>query len=1138
MRTFPRSYTCVLTLLVLAAVARQATAGPGEGPAPAPEPAQITKVRPFVAGIPDWERGRTLALAVLKDDEDAVKEIAATGLSYFPQLRRHAGPHPVTKETLRKHLDWIEAMQTWELNLIQLKPAELVPKFEALKPRFVQPDAQAARVVLHAHYWGDTTTRDALAKKYAALPWIKATLAWIGLTPDPKVAVRDLMAVAGEAEALGRYSFTFARVHVEDPPADLPDVGVEAWKWEVEDVTTHKGIHELLLMPLEFYDQSLYERLGAICAESGNAKLITDTESALKQRAKDLKLHEDYLAAFSVAVRFASEEVAKTSYTTLVSCALDSTGPAILGFAVHGLGETVWFERCAAAIAAWANMPDFSLTRRFLLSRLLELDDAMLASLAVRAVLALQDDDRASYNDVARALLRFGSHKETAAALAKAMNETGHAELKKIAGALTKGDATPLDAVVKGPLNLKLEQKVAVLNVFAHDDERAAYGGATGVYWMNRATFLEGTRNLRGAMDALWQGLDAASAKAPTGPNAAIERWHLFRERNLTQVVAAEDLAAGTKSRPKTANQAKVYLAESGDITKPPAANAFCRAYAERFSGRHMPDDVYKELAGQPARWGGAGLALCAERDLLQRNFTQRRQHWERAVRTSPVDPFMHMIFGPDAENYGTFSGANWDTACRHSLAHALLMPFSIDTTGLLITTHVRYGTVPASATSLARGSLRRAPECVWGCQNFRLCTQFNINGHVVAAATLRMALASPERVAGPYRAFVQANLMSLRGGTPDEPKLRYCCNLNGMSGNFARVAFAQVAQDRDPQDVSSLLDLSFSISQIMPDVAIDYVARADKIGVSEYGRFVGTQALVLAHAQKGTLDQVLDRYHEMRGGDAGNPPHLDVFLLAGLFRGGNVAQAEKARDAINQYSLDMKLPAMLFQWRRLHMALGEHTMVGAIPVPSASPVFLEDAPQYSGLFHEARAMLDAEDFDGLLARAEPILDVECESGMGVYLDAAMLRAVALKASGKPVAETPEPGKPRRLNVVPQSLADLFLDTSYSIDGAVFEMLCGRAEPGKLPQRTWRRIWHGEKYGERTSVHLGSGLLTYQEALAREHFVSGVLAWLNDEVPRAQADLQKCVQLNQRFSHEYHVAEWLLANPLKPQEGK
>ena len=83
--------------------------------------------------------------------------------------------------------------------------------------------------------------------------------------------------------------------------------------------------------------------------------------------------------------------------------------------------------------------------------------------------------------------------------------------------------------------------------------------------------------------------------------------------------------------------------------------------------------------------------------------------------------------------------------------------------------------------------------------------------------------------------------------------------------------------------DVNNLLNGAFGAAHSDPEIAIALVEKADQIGVSRYGRFVGTQAMVEAHGQLGTLEKALDRYHDIRAGKVGNPPVLDTFMLSGV---------------------------------------------------------------------------------------------------------------------------------------------------------------------------------------------------------------------------------------------------------------
>jgi hypothetical protein len=198
-------------------------------------------------------------------------------------------------------------------------------------------------------------------------------------------------------------------------------------------------------------------------------------------------------------------------------------------------------------------------------------------------------------------------------------------------------------------------------------------------------------------------------------------------------------------------------------------------------------------------------------------------------------------------------------------------------------------------------------------------------------------------------------------------------------------------------------------------------------------------------------------------------------------------------------------------------------------------PVVLEEGVEYSRLFHECVALLKAGSADEVLARTEPYIKFSIEAGMGVYTDAALLRAIALKVLKKPLAREKEPG---RLVVIDEVLADALMGTSRTMETAVLDMLCGRQELKPLPPETWNCRWHGAWFAERPCAFNGGGLLTGGECLARDPFVRGVLAWLQGDDAKAREWMGKCVEADQRFSHEYHVAQWLLGSALKAADSK
>jgi hypothetical protein len=158
----------------------------------------------------------------------------------------------------------------------------------------------------------------------------------------------------------------------------------------------------------------------------------------------------------------------------------------------------------------------------------------------------------------------------------------------------------------------------------------------------------------------------------------------------------------------------------------------------------------------------------------------------------------------------------------------------------------------------------------------------------------------------------------------------------------------------------------------------------------------VGTQALVCAYAQLGKFDEIAGRYKDLRGGKTGNPRVLDSFLLCGLARGNNHKEAASAKEALDAFEASPD-PSASFCRRKLLLALGLHEEVADVELSKNMPVVLEEGVEYSRLFHECVALLKAGSADEVLARTEPYIKFSIEAGMGVYTDAALLRAIALK---------------------------------------------------------------------------------------------------------------------------------------------
>jgi hypothetical protein len=172
-------------------------------------------------------------------------------------------------------------------------------------------------------------------------------------------------------------------------------------------------------------------------------------------------------------------------------------------------------------------------------------------------------------------------------------------------------------------------------------------------------------------------------------------------------------------------------------------------------------------------------------------------------------------------------------------------------------------------------------------------------------------------------------------------------------------------------------------------------------------------------------------------------------------------------------------------------------------------------------VFHEARRLLDAGDFQELERRASSATARAYDRGLGELVDAVLLQALASKEAkiGNPVID--------RVGYYSMSPLEDVLDCQ------VIEVLAGMRKREKLDNPGGTRYWQGARFGDRHGLKHGAGYATAAEIDARDHFIRGVLAYLADDKAQARVLLRKCTKADQRCSHEYHVAEWLLEKRLK-----
>jgi hypothetical protein len=346
-------------------------------------------------------------------------------------------------------------------------------------------------------------------------------------------------------------------------------------------------------------------------------------------------------------------------------------------------------------------------------------------------------------------------------------------------------------------------------------------------------------------------------------------------------------------------------------------------------------------------------------------------------------------------------------------------------------------------------------------------------------------------------------------------------------------VACANCEYDnRDKEDVNFLLNMALELKGNAPRETIQLVTMAERIGVSRYGRFVGGQSYIQAKAQLGEFDAAFKRWEELRDGEAGYPPYLDKMLLHGMAKANDYSNLAKVLPAIAEREDRDESSALHYAVRRAYMANGEHKRISTVPVPKWAPKTRDahNLGNYSEAFFEARRLLETGKLVDLYARATQVWDRDSELEIGVIVDSMMMRAL----TGQLLPESAEafsPDDKGMLHAIPDADFHWFLP-GRTLDYMVLEVLSGRRKAADLPQINQATTWHGLRYSERPQAYESSGLLTEGEALARDRYIRGVLAFLTQDMPTARTELEACIQADQRYSYEYHVAEWLLVKQI------
>ena len=1097
------------------------------------EAPKITDERPFLAQAPAVIDVEALLTKAGAGDEEALATLKSSGLTYAGYLA--ISPVPALEEIgyklMRDHIDWIKAMHGWEVALLRPDPPAVLREYQRLKPRFYSAEASLARALMHAKTCGDDETCGKLAALAPDSTWVKAVKAHFLDGMDSRAAAETLIEMVAAIGNLDR-----AYLFLEPSKLGFAKPGrsrLEKLRGEFALAKTPEVLREIAHVPSQWQMQRLFERIGGLLGNVDDAEFKEQAINRVREIIKgrtDAAMHE---TALVIPAKLETAGVPRNiTPTNWRQMAAFSAGPMFVGYAHSTLDARQPEARALGAAVCGMAAPELALCQRFCLTTLNSWHDDLLALLALRSALALRDDDLATYSHVARALMRAKRFDAQAALFRKALVASKHEALLKLAGVMEKGAWTDLNDHVGGALNLSLAQRVSLLEPFTFPEELAAHGGPEAVYWLNRAAFLDASRAVWAAARCHWQALAICLKTWQKDHHPNLAEYALFLRRNCDAEVRTSLANAMEKFDKPLAARVLPWVAhfeEDNDADKQPLASSLKEMLTP---GNLLSDAVASKLAANPDMFGGVGLACAARDALLSKRYLVRVELREKAERTSPVCLWTHLLQGPLKENTGTSMLANWELVSRVILRVVLLQPFSAHSRAWSMSIAARTGQAPYAAALSALVAYSRPATRMLGSMNETENVFMPAQSRYPMRALLKECLYSADLLdARAFRMAVETlTQMSFGSEGWDGCMVASHASARLEWGHCALEEFMSVY---NMSDVNNLLNGAFGAAHSDPEIAIALVEKADQIGVSRYGRFVGTQAMVEAHGQLGTLEKTLDRYHDIRAGKVGNPPVLDTFMLSGVLYGNNHKQLKDAMEAIAKYEHDPDDWPYMFLHRRALMALGRHSELLDLPLPQAPrhPSYM-GGDSYSELFHEARMLLDEEDYSAILSRCEPYLTLRVEDGLGVYVDAAVMRAIALKASGGEYWADKETKK--AFNVLHPGIVAYFDSGSRFLDSAVLEMLCGKKPAGALAPWDDQHGWHGSVFGERTAGHVGSGIINEHEIKARDKFIRGVLAWLAGDNEAARVALNACLAAEAKCSYEYHVAQWLLEKKLKP----
>ncbi|MCA8915567.1 MAG: hypothetical protein KDB90_09155 [Planctomycetes bacterium] len=1087
--------------------------------------------RPFVENMTREEAEADIARVLREDDEDAYERINKGRLQWVPLLLSAKYWRECVywaHELLAEEIDWVRKRQRWEVALYGCDPDDIVARYNDMKDVFDASAPQLCRAILALYTLGADAQADKLVKTAPDDPWVRAALAWLGKLESAEACANALIVVLPSyMDQLNDHYINLNPGLLDEDAGEYAVYSSMYCELTAGIMLTPDGVIAFPSFPVQWAAARFFERLGIIVTQDGRPEFRN-------RIAKQIEIvcgkRDNYLAQkqkFEAAPSASSSGGPVTGKTAQLSI-----GPQMLQYA-RILPGNYEYPQLICAISAFQGSPDWPQAQQYLLDRLESYGDRLCALLAARMMLAQRDDRRDAVISVARWLRNSSLCNDVAAAFRTALEQGGD-DLAPLAQAMAGKADFPTDFRF-APLNLRIEQRAALVNALAGEDERKAYGGAVPLYWMNVAMARWSQLNVLGGLEAALQSMDADGAANgwKNGCQAAVQA-HMELQSMSPPRKMPEMLKGFAAEHPKSVAllQAVWDMIEAPD--KDELAKLEWAALAAQYSAGkfvELSEEQEKLLLEDPHAGGGWGRVMLGMIAGASGDSIRRDELIALGDATCPIDRLCVSMRMSSNDDFGHCRSGNWLAQEHLTVRGALLAPLQADQIAFIGSVHAAMGKGARGAGALVRLAMDRPVTPYYSGRFLYSLGHMLFSRDTIAEFVVMTMNVYGDLVQDDWDVAAKNVIRLTRFGQSVEWNMGEIA-LVTPPGEYIQTCVERELQSNS-DDVNHLLNMSHAICGGAPYRALELVADAEKLGVSQYGRFVAGQMFIRASAATGDFEGAIKRYRDMRDEEVGYPAYLDYFLLHGMAEGNDWKHIEEALKEVRAREPDLDDPRTAVGLRRAYMAAGLYKEAAKLKMPagvSEGKVAFRYGP-WSDIFYAARAQLDAGKFNDLARDSNTYYEKRLPFSVGMALDSALIYAICCKLS--PQLTPPGLDDNGLLHVFDKKASHYLAQSDGLLDQQAMRILCGDAKPDSLPQPGHDWVWHGARFAERPSFDRGSGFIRAGEVDARDRFVRGIISWLCGDDDTARTLLKECMDLDQRFSHEYHVADYLLKNHLK-----